>query len=261
MGAQSAALLGWKSVPTKGQQQRARTAHVRVASLVLVTLVACSRSLHDWGFVGARAWPSTRRLAPALPLVQRGDGGQQVGFGKYRDLTFAELCENDPDYVLWLQKGSDPSPQAAALIQYADEVGLAQPQQPDDRDSALSHEEKLSMIGRQTVGFGKYTDLTIEKLYEQDYSYVAWLRSQDEPSQAAMTLIGYADDRDSALSHEQKLSMIGRQTVGFGKYTDLTIEKLYEEDYAYVQWLCTQEDPSDAARKIIDYAKWKEQPS
>jgi len=171
-------------------------------------------------------------------------GGDVVGFGKHKDLTIAQLCQREPDYVRWLQdkalKDGDITPKVRAILHYVDTMGSG------DQDWESMHE--------QSLGFGKYANMPYKKVYEEHRDYISWLRKQNDNGSRSQQLIGYADHLDGSLSSHERLKHIGRQTVGFGKHKHLTIEKLYEEDSDYVQWLCSQEPPSVCARDVIDYA-------
>jgi len=175
-------------------------------------------------------------------------GGGLVGFGKHKDLTIAQLCQQEPDYVRWLQdeariKDGDVFPKVADILHYADTMGLG------CQDWESMHERPL--------GFGKYANMPYNKVYKEHPDYISWLRKQSDKHPTSRQLIGYADHLDGSRSPQERMRHIGRQTVPFGKYKDLTIEKLCEEHVDYVEWLRSQKPPSDFAREVIDYADLK----
>jgi len=172
-------------------------------------------------------------------------GVDVVGFGKHKDLTIAQLCQQEPDYVRWLQdeariKDGDIFPKIADILNYAETMGLRY------QDWELMHERLL--------GFGQYANMPYKQVYEEHPDYISWLRKQNVNGSLSPQLIGYANHLDGSLSSQERLKRIGRQTVGFGKHKHLTIKKLYEDDSDYVQWLCSQEAPPVCARDVIDYA-------
>jgi len=255
--------------------QRALTALAVTAALVPMGFVVGGGffTVHSRAFAGAGAEPSlVQRLAVPHLQIRHASGNfdsasselqtaygeeratdqdwesmheQAVGFGKYADMTYRELYEEDPDYINWLRSESvdgSSNPKVMELIGYADY--LDPPPNPESMKDQL-------------VGFGKYAKMTYKELYEEDPTYIKWLRRQSvdgPPSPKAMGLIGYADYLDGSLTPQERLTRIGRQSVGFGKHKNLTIEKLYEDDYDYIQWLCAQESPSMQVYEIIDYA-------
>merc|ERR1711879_627218 len=131
-------------------------------------MVACITSRCGPGFASVRDGRSTRRFdhnsvsRNAEPndftIAELGD--QRVGFGKHCDLTFAELCDQYPDYVHWLQGSEEPSPQVASIIEYAAAVGV---ERPPAMDEATTDWNTLHMW---PLNFGKYEGTLYKDIYE-----------------------------------------------------------------------------------------------
>lgn len=179
---------------------------------------------------------SSPRRNVAMAFSHEDFADDMVGFGMHSELTYAELFDQYPDYIDFLRSCDDPSEKVRQVIEYAQQ-----------RESVESRAE-IDM-GKQTVGFGKHKDLTIDELYEQQPSYVSWMRGLDDPSPRNRAILQYYE----SITPEDELRHLSTQRVGFGKHSELTLKELYDSEPGYISWLRSLPDPSPVHKMIFRY--------
>lgn len=200
--------------------------------IVVIAIQASMRLLPQcWVIVSS----SRRRVAVAMAFSHEDFADDIVGFGMHAELTYAELIEQYPGYIDFLRSCDDPSEKVRQVIEYAQE-----------RESVEPREQNM---GRQTVGFGKHRDLTVDELYEQQFEYVCWMRGLDEPSSWQQSILQYYE----SMTPRDELRHLSTQRLGFGKHSELTLEELYNSKPDYIDWLRSLPDPRPVVKMIFRY--------
>lgn len=79
---------------------------------------------------------------------------KKISFGKYKDITYAELVKTDPEYALWV----------TSILK--DEKA---------KEYVLANLPPPRPIGKFRINFGKYATETYDWLLENDPLYAKWL--------------------------------------------------------------------------------------
>jgi len=205
---------------------------------------------------------------PKAPHPGRSTSGQKdfgkllVGFGKNRGLTFAEVYDRKYPYIEWLRHQANPSPQACALMGYADMRDEEEPcDQQVGRRPCQTQVGDAKTLGATPVGFGKHSDLTFAELYNQEYQYLQWLRDQELRAPKAAALLEYADMRDSThnsqCAQRHKRPSLGERVLRFSNRRRWTFASVYKKDYRFIEYLRGVSEYDDLIpefESLLDYA-------
>jgi len=183
-----------------------------VRSFLRLALIAMAFCLAKWA-------APTFSMAPA-PM----DNDMEMSFGKHRGRLVSEIVEEDPSYLQWILGQTEDPESSERLLAVADYV----------REYFPEVEEA------QVVGFGKYRDVALSQLVQDDPDYCAWILQTAAQGDAGHRLQQAADwiqEHHPDVGLEQPQDVDGQMKVTFGKHKGKTFQAVLEEAEDYICWL------------------------
>lgn len=108
---------------------------------------------------------STSSISNSRALRARDSEGDKVlNFGKHKGLTYLSVCEQFPNYMIW----------------------LANERKNKDKELFDYVNEKLG-VNEYYLTFGKYKGKTISQVYRDDKNYIKWLKEFLSKNQSGKT--------------------------------------------------------------------------
>lgn len=110
----------------------------------------------------------------------------RLGFGKHRDLTYAEALQQEPSYCEWVLSESGKRDAFPSFQAFAD--WLQQQQQPATASPAVTYR----------IRFGRFKGRTIEEAKAEDPDYLEWVRHTSKQPDAGANLVEFARQLEDA---------------------------------------------------------------
>lgn len=158
------------------------------------------------------------------PHGKNGKYGKVFGF-YYRNGIRADAREDDPEnsWCTELETEPQPIPCCGCGSWFLLDILGEQTAEPI---KILSLDDKL--------GFGKYKELPLKSVIEQDWQYVKWAVDSGHLCTDIDKLIEY--------HMEHRPTLKANDIINFGKYKGKTLKEIYEIDAPYLMWLSHNND-------------------
>jgi len=161
-----------------------------------------------------------------------------VGFGKFANLSYEELLEEDPRYCQWILHEStrdDPSPAMRDLRKW------------------LGQQE----VGPRTMSFGKYKGLTFEEVLREDPDYAKWVvgkvEKSSDPSDNLRAFARWVGEQSQALDDEPQAVDVDGGTLRCGKHKGSSFKAVLDQDPSYCDWVLRRKH---SGKGLGPFAAW-----
>eukprot|EP00747_Dinoflagellata_sp_TGD_P216943 gnl/TRDRNA2_/TRDRNA2_89409_c0_seq2.p1 gnl/TRDRNA2_/TRDRNA2_89409_c0~~gnl/TRDRNA2_/TRDRNA2_89409_c0_seq2.p1 ORF type:complete len:292 (-),score=49.85 gnl/TRDRNA2_/TRDRNA2_89409_c0_seq2:42-917(-) len=180
---------------------------------------------------------------------------KKLTFGKHRGRTFADMKDNEPEYVSWALSQSEPSGALADFIGYLKAEGVTKDNRP-----ARPAPAEPAMMAENVLTFGKHKGRTFAAVKDTEPKYVLWALEQKEPSGdladlvAYLKAVGVSENPPTALPPVE----LGPETLlTFGQHRGRSFGDVMRNEREYALWALEQysKSPSTELKGFIDYLK------
>jgi len=173
-----------------------------------------------------------------------------MNVGKHRGRIFADLKENEPEYVNWALMQQEPAEIMKAFYDYlkAEGVTASQPTAGEPPPAAPD----------TVMNVGKHRGRTFADLKEKEPEYVNWALKHEEPAGITKSFADYlrAEGIVAAKPTAVELPPAAPETLmNIGKHRGRTFADLKEHEPEYVNWALKQEEPAEIMKVFSEYLR------